>query len=207
MKTVKFLTLASFLLFLVPLLYGQDFRTVKIGNQVWMVENLNVSTFWNGDPIPEVKSVEGWREAGKEGKPAWCHYESDLANGEIFGKLYNWYAVNDARGLAPEGWHVPTDEEWQELVDYLGGKDIAGNRMKSTGGWKDDGIGSNRSGFYALPSGVRVSLGMFLNMGFTTSLWSSSEDIICWSLSSWGSNAARLGSLKGSGFSVRCIKN
>jgi uncharacterized protein (TIGR02145 family) len=115
------------------------YKTVTIGTQVWMKENLNVSTFKNGDPIPEAKTDEEWKRAGEEGKPAWCYYDNDVKNGTKYGKLYNWYAVNDARGLAPSGYHVPTDEEWTILTDYLGGEDVAGTKMKSTSGWESYG--------------------------------------------------------------------
>ncbi|MBM3455516.1 MAG: hypothetical protein FJX80_10255, partial [Bacteroidetes bacterium] len=111
-----------------------SFKSVKIGAQTWMAENLNVSTFRNGDPIPEAKTNEEWEKAGKEGKPAWCYYENDSKNGAKYGKLYNWYAVNDSRGLAPTGWHIPSDAEWTTLENQLG--DDAGKKMKSTSGWK-----------------------------------------------------------------------
>ena len=111
------------------------YKTVTIGTQVWMTKNLDVSTFRNGDPIPAVKTDEEWKRAGEEGKPAWCYYNNDPKNGTKYGKLYNWYAVNDARGLAPSGYHVPTAEEWTILTDYLGGDDVAGGKMKSTSGW------------------------------------------------------------------------
>lgn len=111
------------------------YKSVKIGTQTWMTENLNVSNFRNGDPIPEAKTNEEWESARKEGKPAWCYFENDPKNGAKYGKLYNWYAVNDSRGLAPEGWHVPSDEEWWVLNDYLGGSTLVGAKMKSTSGW------------------------------------------------------------------------
>ena len=95
------------------------FKSVKIGNQEWMSDNLNVDHFRNGDIIPEVKSKDDWKEAGKNGQPAWCYYENDPKNGEKYGKFYNWYAVNDPRGLAPEGWHVPSDGEWTEMINFL----------------------------------------------------------------------------------------
>jgi len=113
------------------------YKTVTIGTQVWMKENLNVSTFKNGDPIPEVKTDEEWERAGELKQPAWCYYDNDPKNGTKYGKLYNWYAVNDPRGLAPSGYHVPTDEEWTILTDYLGGEDVAGTKMKSTSGWEN----------------------------------------------------------------------
>ena len=112
-----------------------SYKSVKIGTQTWMAENFNASTFRNGDPIPEAKTKEDWEQAGKEGKPAWCFYENDPKNGAKYGKLYNWYAVNDPRGLAPVGWHIPTDVEWTTLENYLG--DDAGKKMKSTSGWQN----------------------------------------------------------------------
>ncbi len=109
---------------------------VKIGNQVWMIKNLDVNTFRNGEAIPEAKTEDEWIKAGEEGKSAWCYYENDPKNGEKYGKLYNWYAVVDPRGLAPKGWHVPSDAEWSSLINYLGGNEIAGKKMKSKHGWK-----------------------------------------------------------------------
>jgi uncharacterized protein (TIGR02145 family) len=106
------------------------FGTVTIGSQVWMKHNLDVDHYRNGDPIPEVKDPDEWANL-KTG--AWCYYENDPANGKTYGKLYNWYAVNDPRGLAPEGWHVSSDEEWKEMEKFLGGSDIAGSKLKATG--------------------------------------------------------------------------
>ena len=114
---------------------GKVYKTVVIGSQTWMSENLNVSTFRNGDPIPEAKTNEEWKKAGKEGKPAWCYYDNDPKNGAKYGKLYNWYAVNDPRGLAPTGWHVPTKAEWGTLVEQLGND--AEKKMKSQSGWNN----------------------------------------------------------------------
>ena len=108
-------------------------KEVIIGNQVWMTKNLDVSTFRNGDPIPEAKTDEEWEKAGENKKPAWCYWDNDPANGAKYGKLYNWHAVNDPRGLAPDGYHIPTDAEWKILTKYLGEK--AGTKMKSTSGW------------------------------------------------------------------------
>jgi uncharacterized protein (TIGR02145 family) len=110
---------------------GQE---IKIGPQIWATKNLDVITFRNGDTIPEAKTNEEWKKAGEEGKPAWCYYDNDPENGKKYGKLYNWYAVNDPRGLAPKGWHVPSDAEWIVLIDYLGGEEVAGTKMKSSSG-------------------------------------------------------------------------
>ena len=105
-------------------------QSVTIGTQTWTTKNLDVATFRNGDAIPQAKTNEEWK-AGRENKqPAWCYYDNDAKNGTKYGKLYNWYAVNDARGLAPAGWHIPTDEEWTVLSTFLGGGDVAGKKMK-----------------------------------------------------------------------------
>jgi len=85
---------------------------VTIGNQVWMSQNLNVDKFRNGDPIPHAETREEWEKAGENRHPAWCYYDNDSANADKYGKLYNWYAVNDPRGLAPEGWKIPSHEDW-----------------------------------------------------------------------------------------------
>ena len=188
------------------------YPSVNIGNQVWMTENLNVSTFRNGDSIPQAQSEEAWRKAGQNFKPAWCYFE----NNNEYGKLYNWYAVNDPRGLAPEGWHVPIDEEWFKLISYLGGKNIAGQKMKSTSRWRSisflkSGNGTNESGFTGLPFGNRGHFGNFSSIGVGGYWWSSSE--------SDHKNASNLylkynngdifncNLFKKNGFSVRCIRD
>jgi uncharacterized protein (TIGR02145 family) len=118
------------LIFIILFLTGfSKAQTVTIGTQVWMTKNLDVSTFRNGDPIPEAKTDEEWKKAGENKQPAWCYYDNDPANGAKYGKLYNWYAVNDSRGLAPVGYHIPSDAEWTKLEVFLGAD--AGNKMKS----------------------------------------------------------------------------
>lgn len=132
------------------------YKIVKIGNQVWMAENLNTSHYLNGDSIPQVQDKAEW-VALTTG--AWCYYQNDAENGKTYGKLYNWYAVNDPRGLAPEGWHIPTDAEWIALIDYLGGTNVAGGKMKQIGTvhWISPNLGAtNESGFSALPGGLWV---------------------------------------------------
>ena len=108
-------------------------QTVTIGSQVWTSKNLNVSTYRNGDIIPQVQNEEAW---AKLTTGAWCYYDNDTSNGTKYGKLYNWYAVHDPRGLAPKGYHIPTDAEWKALTDYLGSEREAGTKMKSENGWK-----------------------------------------------------------------------
>jgi uncharacterized protein (TIGR02145 family) len=180
-----------------------NYKSVKIGTQTWMVENLNVSTFRNGDPIPEAKTNEEWEKAGKNKQPAWCYYDNDPKNGAKYGKLYNWFAVSDPRGLAPAGWHVPSDTEWTTLGNQLGND--AGKKMKSTSGWDSygckrcdggssqfkanctsckgtqtnstepfSGNGSNSSGFSGLPVGKRQT-NFFGKVGEYVCWWSSTE--------------------------------
>jgi uncharacterized protein (TIGR02145 family) len=108
-------------------------QTVSIGSQVWMTKNLDVDKFRNGDPILEAKTVQDWVKAVENKQPAWCYYDNNPANGTKYGKLYNWYAVNDPRGIAPVGYHVPSDAEWTKLKDFLGSD--AGIKMKNASGW------------------------------------------------------------------------
>ena len=178
---------------------------VIIVAQAWMTKNLEVTTFRNGDPIPQASSDEAWKKAGENKQPAYCY------NGETFGKLYNWYAVNDPRGLAPEGWHIPTDTEWTQLSDYLGGKDVAGKKMKSTSGWNNKGNGTNESGFNGLPGGYRGSDGTFGGQGDNGDWWSASETSTGHAgsrgLDRSGDFLGRYGYDKGKGFSVRCLRD
>ena len=135
---------------------------VTVGNQVWSNRNLDVSKFRNGDPIPEAKNATEWQEFCKTDKPAFCYLNFDPKNGKKYGKLYNFHAVIDERGLAPKGWHVPSKSEYETLIAYLGGKYEAGNKIRSTKGWdvpdkkyKDyqGPNGTNSSGLNFLPGG------------------------------------------------------
>ena len=188
---------------------GTSFKTVRIGSQVWMAENLNVGHYRNGDPIPYVQDKEKWASLQYG---AWCYYYNDPANGKIYGKLYNWYAVNDPRGLAPTGWHVPTDNEWQSLLDHLGGDKVAGEKLKSRSGWSENGNGTNSSGFNALPGGYRGRSGDFSSLGNYALFWSSSEygSNGAWRryLSYDGADVGRSsGRSKRGGFSVRLVRD
>jgi len=182
---------------------------ITIGDQVWMAENLSVDTFRNGDPIPEVKTDEEWVKAGRNEQPAWCYYDNDPDNGEEYGKLYNWYAVNDPRGLAPEGWHVPSNEEWTVLSDFLG-EDV-GFKMKSETGWDGNGNGSNESGFNGPLGGFRHGGRTFYLLGSSGGFWSSSEydSANAWVrfLNDLNRDLARDDSRKSSGLSVRCLRD
>ena len=171
MTTIKFLIL---FVCLGTISFSQN---VTIGTQVWMTKNLDVSKFRNGDPIPEAKTNEEWENAGKNKQPAWCYYNNDPKNGEKYGKLYNWYAVIDPRGLAPNGYHIPSREEWQTLIKSSGkdGYDAA-NKLKSKTGWfgetgysgKPIKNGIDTYGFSAMPAGTRKSDGKFYDINSRT---------------------------------------
>jgi len=192
-------------------LLEKDYTGIHIGPVEWMSVNLDVSTFRNGDPIPEARSDEEWRQAGANGKPAFCYYQNDPSSGEHDGKLYNWYAVNDPRGLAPEGWHVASDPEWRETTDHLGGEDAAGTMLKNDTGWLDSGNGTNSSGFNGLPGGCRDLNGQFSQLGKIAFWWTSTE---------WDADFAwyrcidqkpyyvyRTNYYKENGFSIRCVRD
>jgi uncharacterized protein (TIGR02145 family) len=173
--TVLALTLSLFAFSQLKDIDGNKYKIVKIGKQEWMAENLNVTHFINGDEIPQAKTNEEWIKAAEEGKPAWCYYDNNPANGKKYGKLYNWFAVNDPRGLAPKGWHIPTDPEWTALTDYLGGEEKSGAKMRSKQGWSDGGNGTNSSSFSGLPGGNRYYDGTFKHVGESGDWWSSTE--------------------------------
>ena len=181
---------------------------IKIGDQTWTTKNLDVDTYRNGDVIPQVQDEEEWKNLTTG---AWCYYENESDNGTTYGKLYNWFAVNDPRGLAPKGYHIPTDAEWRLLTDYLGGNSIAGAKMKSTTGWEDDGNGSNSIGFAGLPGGYRNDDGDVDNIGANGNWWSSSESNTnnAWyrNLGYISDNVNRNHTNKHYGFSVRCLRD
>ncbi|MFN5842688.1 MAG: FISUMP domain-containing protein, partial [Bacteroidota bacterium] len=149
-------------------------KQVQIGTQIWMAQNSNVDHFRNGSLIPQARTDEEWLEAGDNHLPALCYYNNDPAYGEKYGKLYNWYAVMDSRGLCPTGWHVPSDAEWTILENYLGSE--AGTKLKASYGWYEGGNGTNSSGFSGLPGGFRNdSNGTFYSVGVLGYWWSSTE--------------------------------
>jgi len=185
---------------------------VKIGNQIWMAENLNVDVFSNGEPIPEAKTAKEWNDAAKNEKPAWCYYDNDAENGKKFGKLYNWFAVSDPRGLAPKGWHVSSHEECIALSAFVGSP--VGKKIKNDSGWDLSGWtesnGDNSYGFNGLPGGCRSDDGTFLSLNGYGYFWTSTENNIT---TAHGRSLAvyddidRKKSSKGSGLTVRCIKD
>jgi uncharacterized protein (TIGR02145 family) len=187
------------------------YKTIKIGNQGWMLENLNLSNFRNGDPITLAKSAKEWEHLTKKGKPACCYYFYNPSYGIKFGKLYNWYAVKDPRGLAPEGWHIPSVSEWKVLKSVLNDKNNDGTKLKSNIDWADNGNGTNESGFSGLPGGVVYRDGSFDSIGYHASWWSSTKDdkdsAFYYTLA-WKEGYLReFSSLIQEGKSVRCLKD
>ena len=153
---------------------GNKYKTIKIGTQTWLSENLKTTTYNNGTAIPRVKSYAAWAELST---PAYCWYSNDSTNKEVYGALYNWYAVNTKK-ICPEGWHVPSDKEWAELRTYLGDKGDAGNALKESGTshWKSpNSDASNTSGFSGLPGGNRDYKGPFNLLRTDAYWWSSTE--------------------------------
>ena len=208
-KKFRLIALICYSLFFSISLKAQD--EVKIGTQIWSTKNLNVSRFRNGDIIVEAKTKEEWGKANNSITPAWCYYENDSTKGKIYGKLYNFYAIIDARGLAPNGWRIPNDKEWDILVNFLGGAwTLTGNKLKTITNWKVNN-GNNSSGFSALPGGKRGLDGNCIYMGIFAFFWSTSlnnngyasyRNIVDFSDRI---NTEYAG--KGNGFSVRCVKN
>jgi uncharacterized protein (TIGR02145 family) len=189
---------------------GNVYHTVTIGTQVWMVENLKTTKYRNGDSIPNVTDHK-WEmcEMG-----AYCDYDNNLGDAITYGRLYNWNAVEDSRKISPEGWHVPSDAEWKTLINYLGGEKVAGGKLKETGisHWSSSKTGAtNETRFTALPGGTRFFNGSFLSIGCNGYWWSATEYDIdnAWHrLMFYGtSNVGSHYFNKGSGLSVRCIKD
>jgi uncharacterized protein (TIGR02145 family) len=185
--------------------------TVVIGGQTWMKYNLDVDKYRNGDLIPQVQDPSLWDNLTTG---AWCYYQSNTENGRTYGKLYNWYAVNDPRGLAPEGWSIPTVDQWISLETNLGGMSVAGGKMKLPGTtlWVAPNTdATNSSGFTGLPGGIRYPNNSYLYIGKAGYWWSSTAPGVshAWvrALSNTSAELARLQILKVVGLSVRCIRN
>ncbi len=191
---------------------GNVYHTITNCNQTWTKTNLNVSKYRNGDIIPQVTDATQW-ETLTTG--AWCYYNNDPANGVIYGKLYNWYAISDIRGIAPTGYHIPSDTEWTTLTNCLGGQALSGGKMKETGTihWISPNTSAdNSSDFSGLPGGYNY--GNFNDIGSRGFWWSSSEFIT--QNESYGFYRAlyfNYGAtdssytFKTTGYSVRCIKD
>jgi uncharacterized protein (TIGR02145 family) len=196
---------------------GNIYAIVSIGDQMWMAENLRVTHYRNGDPIPTGYSNGAWSSLDDDETGAYAVYNDDP---NVYGTLYNWYAVNDERDIAPAGWHIPTDEEWDILVEHLLGSNIAGGKVKEcTGGscpeseyWYSPNTGAtNESGFTALPGGYRNGSGNYGSMGASGYFWSSTEysSSTAWFRLLYYSNSSVYRSYysKRYGFSIRCVRD
>lgn len=198
-------------------------QSIQIGTQRWTATNYSHSQYRDGTVIPQVTDLSQW---GNLTSGAWCYYANSTANGMIYGKLYNWYALagiydvaslNDPtlrKQFTPSGWHVPSDAEWDTLVSYLGGTSVAGGKMKVTGTsyWNSPNTGANNSsGFAGLGGGFRTGVGSFASLGYGCDWWSSTESD---EYSAWSryllynfNQANRSANDKASGFYVRLIKD
>ena len=190
---------------------GNVYKTITIGTQTWMAENLRTTKYNDGTAIPNITSNEKW---GALTTGAYCNYDNTTNTDTIatFGRLYNWYAVNTGK-LAPTGWHIPTDAEWTTLITYLGGMFIAYDKLKETGTthWVQNTGANNESGFTALPGGRCYYDGTFKNVNFGGYWWSFTEYDINRALGLYvhSSNCGviRFNDNKKIGFSVRCVRD
>ena len=201
---------------------GNVYKIVKIGDQIWMAENLKVTHYLNGDPITNIVDDSTWSSLTSG---AYCNYNNDSTYASVYGRMYNWYAVNDERNIAPKGWHVPTEEEWEQLemflgmsqaqIDSIGWRGYAeGGMLKESGTehWVSPNHGaSNLYGFTALPNGCRDTFNILCGEGCSAYFWSSSERNELYSHSrrltffSW--SICRGSAAKNQGQAIRCIKN
>ncbi|MAZ93591.1 MAG: hypothetical protein CMF58_04170 [Lentimicrobiaceae bacterium] len=216
MKALKILSLLFLTLLIVTckrdddLIDGNNGSSITIGTQEWMVENLEVTYYRNGDPINNVTDQGLWSELTTG---AYCWYDNDKTANEKYGALYNWHAVDDPRGLCPTGWHVPTDAEWSILTTYLGGASVVGGMMKDISNlWNSPNTdATNSSGFSGLPDGYRSFDGHFDSIGVYGSWWTSTESS---ATSAWFRGLSYDNGFvyenyysKQYGFSVRCLRD
>jgi uncharacterized protein (TIGR02145 family) len=190
---------------------GNVYKTVTIGTQVWMAENLKTTKFNDGAVIPLVNDDQAW---GALTTPALCWYNKDaIVNKNTFGALYNWYTVSTNK-LCPKGWHVSSDAEWTTLTTFLGGENVAGGKLREAGitHWEKPNTGAtNGSGFTTLPGGYRNNQGAFANIGFFGFWWTATENYPtaswCRTMGCVGIDVLRIFSIKKNGYSIRCIRD
>lgn len=200
----------SFSAALPPASLPPTYPSVTICSQEWMTKNLSVDRYRNGDLIPQVTNAAAWSTLTTG---AWCWYNNDSATyAATYGRIYNWYAVTDPRGLAPTGWHIPTDAEWTTLKNCLGGESISGGKMKSIDLWAAPNIGAtNSSGFTGLPGGRRFNDGSFANVGLFSDWWTTTEfsGSLAWFqfLSYNNTSTGKSQGYKVDGYYVRCVKD
>lgn len=186
---------------------GNGYKTVTIGTQTWMAENLKTTTYKDGSAISNVTGTSAWSLLTTG---AYCWNNNDITNKTTNGALYNWYAWNSEK-LCPLGWHVPKETDWRTLINYIGGISAAGTRMKSSTGWLNNGNGSNSSEFSAFPAGARDQAGVFEPIGNFAYFWSSTDDSsgagVGINLSYNTISVGIITNYKRIGMSVRCVKD
>lgn len=186
---------------------GNKYKTVKIGSQIWMTENLRVTKFSNGDNIPNVSNNKDWENIKS---PGWSYQNNNQLNDAIHGKLYNWYVANDSRNCCPQGWRVPDENDFGLLANFLGGETIAGGKLKQTGNltWFPPNTGAtNETGFNGLPSAYRYEFGRFDDLGYGGGFWIKNS-IVKWYVLKYDNTKFEMTDFgtKNSGISIRCIK-
>jgi uncharacterized protein (TIGR02145 family) len=188
---------------------GNVYKTVTIGTQAWMKENLKTIRYSNGDPIPNISDNTQWQSLSDG---AFCYYENNVSSAQTYGLLYNWYAVSDSRNVCPEGWHVPTTTDWNKLVNFLGGEEVAADKLKEKGTahWVSPNSGAtDEYGFTALPGGFRVDT--FSPPGYYAIWWSATpidqDDAWIFTLIVNNNKTFIEKQYKMSGHAVRCVKD
>jgi len=185
------------------------YHTIKIGTQTWTQENLKTTHYRNGDSIPNITDVIQW-ENNITG--AYCNYNNDSGNGNTYGHLYNWYSINNPAGLCPPGWHIPSDSEWDILINYLGGQSTAGGAMKAVSQWNMPNTDANNiSGLTIFPGGGRSQSAIFGDIGYHGAFWSStgndSTTALYLNVNFDNSQVYHYFYPKLAGFSSRCVKD
>lgn len=207
--SISFLSVFTLLMLVPTVMAGQkgtvdQVPTVKIGQQSWSIKNLDVFTYRNGDSIFHAVSDEEWIKAGEEGRPAWCYYKNDTTNDKVLGKLYNFFAVLDARNLAPKGWHIATHEEWKTMMNFLGGEDVAGGKLRGD-------AESPYKTFNCQFAGLRDYDATYSGLGATAAFWTGAayDETRGWDRQIMSNSPIMTTTmdLKAVGFSVRCIKD
>ncbi|MCX2493612.1 fibrobacter succinogenes major paralogous domain-containing protein [Pedobacter sp. PF22-3] len=188
---------------------GNIYKTVKIGSQTWMMENLRTTHYRDGTIIQNVTGSSNW---GTQTIGAYCNYNNSLELGKTYGFLYNWYAINSDRKLAPQGWHIPTSAEWTILYNYIGGDRYSGGKIQESGTrhWVSDTGASNITKFTGLPGGKRNGDGTYDSIFYDANWWTATANSTG---TAWNYNLYVKGYLeiaespKNLGYSVRCIKD
>jgi uncharacterized protein (TIGR02145 family) len=190
---------------------GNIYMTINIGKQIWIAENLKTTKLNDGKPIPLVTDEKAWKALKS---PGYCLFNNDPANKDIYGALFNWYTV-DTKKICPKGWHVPSDTEWKTMVDFLGDKNTASDKLKESGNdhWKNALINATDDfDFKALPGGTRLYSGSFPEFGSSYAVWWTSTEYSSLVAYNWGLHDSSSKVFNGydskqNGFSVRCIQD